>query len=333
MSSTTLSGPQKAALILVQLGTERAAPVLRSMSDEEVEELMLEVSRLDAVHDEVLKSVLTEFVAAASARIRGNRGGTSVARSLLEQGLGIDRADEIMARIENQGRPFEALRNADTRQLLTFLIDEHPQTIALVLAHLSPEQAATLLANLPVDLQGGVAHRIATMERPSPEVVRHVEKVLQSKLAALEEGPGEATAGGVQPLVNILNRADPTSSQVLLTQLEQNDPDLADEIRRRMFIFQDIVKLDDRAVQLVLREVDAKDLALALKGTGADVKQKVMSNLSERAAGNLAEEIDLLGPARLKDVEEARDNVVKVIRSLEESDQIVLTRGSDEFVE
>ena len=238
-----------------------------------------------------------------------------------------------MARIDSQGRPFEALRTADPRQLLTFLIDEHPQTISLVLAHLGPDQAASLLAELPVELQGDVAHRIAVMERPSPEVVRHVEDVLQNKLAGLAEGPGESIAGGVQPLVNILNRADPTSSQMLLTQLELTSPELADEVRRRMFIFQDIIKLDDRAVQLVMREVDAKDLALALKGTPAEVKDKVMSNLSERAAGNLAEEIDLLGPVRLKDVEEARDNVVKVIRALEESDQIVLTRGSDEFVE
>jgi len=331
--TSTLTGPQKAALILVQLGTERAAPVLRAMNDEEVEELMTEVSRLEAVHDEVLKSVLTEFVEAASARIRGNKGGFSVARALLEQGLGSERAEEIMARIDGAGRPFEALRDADPRQLLTFLIDEHPQTISLVLAHLGPEQAAALLAELPVELQGEVAHRIAVMERPSTEVVRHVEEALHNKLAGLAEGPGEAIAGGVQPLVNILNRADPTSSQMLLNQLEITNPELADEVRRRMFIFQDIIKLDDRAVQLVLREVDAKDLALALKGTAAEVKSKVMSNLSERAAGNLAEEIDLLGPVRLKDVEEARDNVVKVIRSLEESDQIVLTRGTDEFVE
>ncbi|MDQ1397849.1 MAG: flagellar motor switch protein FliG, partial [Acidimicrobiaceae bacterium] len=272
---TQLTGPQKAALILVQLGTERAAPVLRTMSDEEVEELMTEVSRLEAVHDEVLKSVLTEFVEAASARMRGNKGGMSVARALLEQGLGADRAEEIMARIDGHGRPFECLRTADPRQLLTFLIDEHPQTIALVLAHLVPEQAASLLAELPAELQGDVAHRIAVMERPSPEVVRHVEEVLERKLAALAEGPGESSAGGVQPLVNILNRSDPTSGQVILNQLELNNPDLADEIRRRMFVFQDIVKLDDRGVQLVLREVDAKDLAVALKGTAPEVKSKV----------------------------------------------------------
>src|SRR5438067_8752343 len=240
MSTNTLTGPQKAALILVQLGSERAAPVLRAMSEEEVEELMLEVARLDAVHDEVLKSVLTEFVEAASARIRGNRGGVSIARALLEQGLGHDRADEIMSRIDGHGRPFEALRTADARQLLTFLIDEHPQTIALVLAHLAPEQSASLLAELPVELQGAVAHRIAVMERPSPEVVRHVEEVLQRRLAALAEGPGESIAGGVQPLVNILNRSDPTSSQVLLTQLDQTNPELADEVRRRMFVFADI---------------------------------------------------------------------------------------------
>ena len=331
--AVALSGPQKAALLLVQLGKDRSAAILRSMQEPEIEELMTEVARLENVRSEVVQEVMTEFVQAIGERLRFGGGGLKVARDMLETGLGEARANDILSRIDAGGRPFEFLRTADPRQAMTFLANEHPQTVALVLAHLTAEHAASLLAWLPLDVQSDVAHRIAVMERPSPEVVRHVEQVLETKLAGLEEGPGESTAGGVQPLVNILNRADPTSSQVLLTQLEQTDPDLADEIRRRMFIFQDIVKLDDRAVQLVLREVDTKDLALALKGTGADVRQKVMGNLSERAAGNLAEEIDLLGPVRLKDVEEARDNVVKVIRSLEESDQIVLTRGSDEFVE
>ena len=206
--------------------------------------------------------------------------------------------------------------------------------LRLVLAHLSAEQAASLLSWLPLDVQSDVAHRIAVMERPSPDVVRNVEEVLANKLANYtEHSSGDTLAGGVVPLVNILNRSNPTTGMAILERLEQTDVDLADEVRRRMFVFEDIVTLDDRTVQLVLREVDTKHLAVALKGTANEVRQKVMGNLSERAAGNLAEEIDLLGPVRLRDVEEARDNVVKVIRALEEAGQIVVSRSADEFVE
>src|SRR4051812_48703298 len=330
---TTLTGPQKAALILLQLGRERSAPVLRQLNDDEIEELMSEVARLDAVHNDVMQDVLTEFVRIATTRMRGGKGGKGVARAMLEESLGAERAQEIFSRIESRGRPFEFLRDADQRQVLAFLTAEHPQTIALVLAHLSSDHAASLLASLPNELQGDVAHRIATMDRPSPDVVRHVEDVLEQRLAGLAEAPGDAVAGGVQPLVDILNRADAASGAAILESLEMTDPELADEIRRRMFVFQDIVKLDDRAVQLLLREIDTKDLAMALKGTTEPVRQKVLGNLSERAAGNLTEEISLLGPVRLRDVEDARDRIVKVIRSLEESDQIVVSRGSDEFVE
>jgi flagellar motor switch protein FliG len=334
MSTMELTGPQKAALLLVQLGKERSAPILRSMADSEVEELMVEVARIDNVRAEVVQQVMTEFVSSISNRMRYGGGGIRVAKDMLEMGLGAERAKDIMSRIDAGGRPFEFLRSADPRQVMTFLHDEHPQTIALVLAHLTAEHAASLLAWLPLETQSDVAHRIAVMERPSPEVVRQVEEALELRLSNVgEHTTGEAIAGGVLPLVNILNRSNPTVGQAILERLEQADVDLADEVRRRMFVFEDIITLDDRTVQLVLREVDTKDLAVALKGTGADVRQKVMGNLSERAAGNLAEEIDLLGPVRLRDVEEARDNVVKVIRALEEAGQIVLSRSGDEFVE
>src|SRR3954451_744822 len=331
--AATLTGTQKAALLLVQLGKERSAPILRSMQEAEVEELMYEVARIDNVRAEVVQQVMTEFVTAISERMKFGGGGIRVARDMLEMGLGAEKANDILSRIDAGGRPFEFLRSADPRQVMTFLADEHPQTVALVLAHLTAEHAASLLAWLPLEVQSDVAHRIAVMERPSPEVVRQVEDELEQKLSNLTEAPGDSLAGGVMPLVNILNRSNPTTGQAILERLEQTDVDLADEVRRRMFVFEDIITLDDRTVQLVLREVDTKDLAVALKGTGADVRQKVMGNLSERAAGNLAEEIDLLGPVRLRDVEEARDNVVKVIRSLEEAGQIVMTRGVDEFVD
>jgi flagellar motor switch protein FliG len=328
-----LSGPQKAALLLVQLGKDRSAAILRSMQEPEIEELMTEVARLDHVRAEVVQEVMTEFVQAIGERLRFGGGGLKVARDMLETGLGEIRANDILSRIDAGGRPFEFLRSSDPRQVMTFLANEHPQTVALVLAHLTAEHAASLLSWLPLDVQSDVAHRIAVMERPSPEVVRQVEEELEHKLSNLTEAPGDSLAGGVMPLVNILNRSNPTTGQAILERLEQTDVDLADEVRRRMFVFEDIVTLDDRTVQLVLREVDTKDLALALKGMGDDVRRKVMGNLSERAAGNLAEEIDLLGPARLRDVEAARDGVVKVIRALEEAGQIVLGRSADEFVE
>jgi flagellar motor switch protein FliG len=328
-----LSGPQKAALLLVQLGKDRSAAILRSMQEPEIEELMTEVARLENVRSEVVDQVMTEFVQAIGERLRFGGGGLKVARDMLEVGLGEARANDILSRIDAGGRPFEFLRTADPRQAMTFLANEHPQTVALVLAHLTAEHAASLLAWLPLEVQSDVAHRIAVMERPSPEVVRQVEEELERKLSNLTEAPGDSLAGGVMPLVNILNRSNPTTGQAILERLEQTDVDLADEVRRRMFVFEDIITLDDRTVQLVLREVDTKDLALALKGTGDEVRQKVMGNLSERAAGNLAEEIDLLGPARLRDVEEARDGVVKVIRALEEAGQIVLGRSADEFVD
>ena len=330
-----LTGPQKAALLLVQLGKERSAPILRSMQEAEIEELMVEVARIDNVRAEVVQQVMTEFVESLSERMKFGGGGIRVARDMLEMGLGEERANDILSRIDAGSRPFEFLRSADARQVMTFLSGEHPQTVALVLAHLPADQAASLLSWLPLDMQSDVAHRIATMERPSPEVVRNVEEVLAHKLSNFAEhaSGGDSLAGGVVPLVNILTRSNPTTGQAILERLEVADIDLAEEIRRRMFVFEDIITLDDRTVQLVLREVDTKHLAVALKGTASEVRQKVMRNLSERGAANLAEEIDLLGPVRLRDVEEARDNVVKVIRSLEEAGQIVLSRSGDEFVE
>src|SRR3954471_19863274 len=208
-----LTGPQKAALLLVQLGKERSAPILRSMAESEVEELMYEVARLDNVQAELVQQVMTEFVTAIGERMRFGGGGIRVARDMLEMGLGADKANDILSRIDAGGRPFEFLRSADPRQVMTFLADEHPQTVALVLAHLSAEHAASLLAWLPLEVQSDVAHRIAVMERPSPEVVRQVEEELEHKLANLTEAPGDSLAGGVMPLVNILNRSNPTTGQ------------------------------------------------------------------------------------------------------------------------
>jgi len=335
VTTTGLSGAQKAAVLLLQMGKERSAKVLRSMRESEVAEIMAEVARLRNVDSTRVADVLDEFKSMAEQKISFTSGGLELARSILEETLGEAHATDILERV-TQGRlelPFEFLHRADPRQVLSFIENEHPQTITLVLAHMPPERAALVLSGLPEDRQRTVAHRLATMDRTSPDVIEQVEQVLERRLSSVLQ-PSEMTAvGGVQSLVDILNRSDRGTERLILETFEQSDPELADEIRQRMFVFEDITQLDDRSVQLVLRQVDTKDLAMALKGVRADVRQLILRNMSERAAQNLVEEIDLLGPVRLKSVEEAQGGIVRVIRALEESGQLVLNRGADEFVE
>lgn len=331
-----LSGPQKAAIFLLQMGKDRAGKVLKEMRDHEVEELMTEIARLDGVDADTTDAVLDEFRDLASARRYFTQGGMDFAKEVLEASMGSGKSRDVMDRLTASlvEQPFEFLRRADPRQVLSFLTEEHPQTVALVLAHMRTDHAAMVLGGLPEQLQTEVAHRLATMERTSPEVIAQVEEVLERKLSSVLQSSDFTAAGGVQPLVDILNRSDRATERLILDGLETRDADLAEEVRGRMFVFEDITTLDDRSVQIVLREVDAKQLAVALKGVRDDVRQKIMRNMSTRAAANLGEEIDLLGPVRLKTVEEAQGDVVRVIRALEEAGQIVVTRGggTDEFV-
>jgi flagellar motor switch protein FliG len=334
LAPTELSGAQKAAVLLLQMGKERSAKVLRSMRESEVAEIMAEVARLRNVDSNRVAEVLEEFKGMAEQKISFTSGGLELARSILEETLGSDHASEILERV-TQGRlelPFEFLHRADPRQVLSFIENEHPQTITLVLAHMPPDRAALVLSGLPADHQRTVAHRLAVMDRTSPDVIEQVEQVLERRLSSVLQ-PSEMTAvGGVQSLVDILNRSDRGTERLILETLERDDPELADEVRQRMFVFEDITQLDDRSVQLVLRQVDMKDLAVALKGVRVDVRELILRNMSERAAQNLVEEIDLLGPVRLKSVEEAQGGIVRVIRALEESGQLVLNRSADEFV-
>ena len=330
-----LTGAQKAAVLLVQLGKEHSAKVLKSMRESEVEEVLAEIARLHEVNAEQVDAVLEEFHELASARRYYGKGGMAYAREVLEAALGKDKAEEVLARMEASlvEMPFEFLRRADARQVVSFLQDEHPQTVALVLAHMRAEQAAIVLSGLPEQLQADVAHRVAVMETTSPEVVRRVEGILERKLASVLQSTDVTVAGGLQPLVDIINHSDRATERLILEGLERRDPALAEEVRSQMFMFEDILTLDDRSVQLVLRQVDSKELATALKGVRQDVKDKIMANVSERAATNLADEIDMLGPVRLSTVEEAQAKVISTIRSLEESGQILLSRGDrDEFV-
>ncbi|MBO3084939.1 flagellar motor switch protein FliG [Cellulomonas fengjieae] len=331
---STLTGSQKAAMLLLQLGRDRAARVMAQLDVAEIEELTGEILRLERVDQGQADEVLEEFYA-ASVIGPGVGGGLGLAQHLLEASLGADQAAGVLERLQTSmaGKPFEFLQQADARQVVSLLSGEHPQAIALVLAHLRPEHASAILAGLEPDLQGEVAHRIAVMERASPDVVTVVAESLQRKASAVLQPRELAPVGGVQPLVEIINRADPTTEKLILEGLSSRDEALAEEVRSRMFVFGDIVLLEDRAMQLVLRQVETAALCVALKGVTTEVRETVLRNLSERARENLVEEIELLGPVRLSQVEDARAEIVQSIRRLEESGQIVIRRdGEDEYV-
>jgi len=332
LNEPPLSGLRKAAIFLVQLGRDKAARVMALLPEAMVEDLTGEIVRLRDVSNLDADSVITEAHGVLASASSSARGGLELARQLLAQSVGAERADEIMERLGATlaEMPFEGIRRADARQLLSFLADEHPQTIALVLAHLAPQQSAVVLSGLNQSLQANVAYRIASMEPASPDVIRLVERELERRMTTVL-GPQEvSTVGGVAPLVAIINRADRSTERMILEGLETVNKELAEIVRAQMFIFEDILTLDDKAIQLVLRNVESGDLALALKGVSPAVKDKITKNLSARAAENLVEEIELLGAVRLKQVEESQAKVVQEIRALEQSGQIVIMRGSDE---
>ena len=334
-AAAELGGLRKAAILLIQMGRDEAAKVLAHMRENEVEEITAEIVRLGSVETAIADDVLTEFHELATANKYAGQGGMDFARDLLEASLGRDRAAEIVTRLNTafMDVPFGFLSQADPRQVLSFLQDEHPQTIALVLAHIPAAQASQILSGLSPDLQSDVAHRIAVMDRTSPDIIRQVEATLERKLSSVLQPGDLSSVGGLEPLVEIINRADRATERLILEGLAGRNPELAEEIRSKMFMFEDITSLDDRSIQLVLRQVETNDLATALKGVREEVRQKVMRNLSERAAENLADEIEMLGPVRLRTVEESQAKIVQAIRTLEESGQIVIRRGDDdEFV-
>ncbi|BFU42122.1 flagellar motor switch protein FliG [Krasilnikovia sp. MM14-A1004] len=336
LTTTSMTGLRKAAILLVRMGTKHSSKVLATLRENEVEELSAEIAKLGKLEPEVVTDVIDEFYAMATTANAGV-GGLAYARDLLEASLGPERAALILDRLEASmtDMPFNFLSHADPRQLLSYVQYEHPQTIALVLAHIPSALASSILSGLAPEVQSDVAHRIAVMDRTSPDVIRQVEMALQRKLSTVLQPDQLSTVGGVQPLVDIINRADRTTERLILEALEERNPEIAEEIRRRMFMFEDITMLDDRAVQLVLRQVEPNDLATALKGVNDLVKNKVTGNLSERGRENLLEEMDLLGPVKLRMVEESQQKIVSVIRSLEDSGQIEIQRGgeADELVD
>ncbi|HLT84435.1 MAG TPA: flagellar motor switch protein FliG [Phototrophicaceae bacterium] len=332
-----LTSPQKAAVVLLQLGHERATKVLALLDEQEVEEISAEIARMETVPTAIADQVLVEFYDQANggAPVAGH-GGLEYAQRLLEDSLGVERASLVMGRLTTllAGQPFDFLQQAEARQVLSLINGEHPQTMAVVLAHLRPERASAIMAGLPPAERADVAMRIGTMEQASPEAVSTIADSLQRRAGhVLTAGETTTAVGGIQPLVEILNRADPSTEKQILEELGQRDEALAEQVRSLMFTFEDVIHLDDRAVQLVLRQTDTSGLALALKGTSPELTEKIKRNLSERARLDLVDEMEIAGAVRLSEVHDARGAIVKVIRALEESGQIVVRRdGEDEYV-
>ncbi|KQQ39753.1 flagellar motor switch protein FliG [Nocardioides sp. Leaf307] len=329
-------GARKAAVLLVQMGKTRAATVLSHLEEHEVEAITAEIARLDSISAAESEAVLVEFRDTMTAREHISRGGLAFAQQVLEQSMGSERAAQIIERLHAAAvqMPFQFLHQADPAQLRSFIVDEHPQVIALVLAHMTADKASLLLSGLPPEQQAQVAHRIAVMDRTSPDIVRAVEATLERKLSSMLQPTDMSRVGGLDPLVNIINASDRSTERQIVEGLEVLDAALADEVKSRMFMFEDVVHLDDRSVQQVLRQVDTAQLALALKGVADAVRDKITRNLSSRAAEGLVEEIELLGPVRLTQVEEAQQGVIRTIRQLEERGEIMVRRGGDiEFVD
>jgi flagellar motor switch protein FliG len=300
--------------------------VLGAFSDEEVDQMTLDLSSLGTVDANIKAAVLDEFYEMAVAKRFVAQGGIDFAKNLLEKSFGSERAFDILNRLQSslQEVPFQFLKRADPSQVCSFIQDEHPQTISLILAHMNPAISSIILSSLPQDVQSDVVIRIATMDRTAPEIVREVERVLERKMASVFS-QGFTFAGGVKDVAEILNMIERSTEKTIMADLEERDPELADEIARLMFTFDDIVFVDDSGIQKTLREVESKDLALALKASNDEVANKVYKNMSERAREMIKEEIEFMGPVRMKNVEEAQQKIVAVIRRLEESGDVVIS--------
>ncbi|NLY52513.1 MAG: flagellar motor switch protein FliG [Firmicutes bacterium] len=333
MNFSELTGKQKAAILMITLGPDISAKVFRHLREDEIEDLTLEIAALPKVEPEFKDMVLSEFYDLCLASEYISQGGIEYAKEILEKALGPERAHEVISRLTAslQVRPFDFARKADPGQLLNFIQNEHPQTIALIMAYLNPEQAGLILSALPAERQADIARRLATLDRTSPDVLREIEGTLERKLSTFMIQDFTA-AGGIEATVEVLNRVDRVTERTIMETLEEEDPELADEIRKRMFMFEDIVKLDDRAIQQVIREVDTRDWALALKTASEEVANRSFKNMSKRAGDMLREDIEYMGPVRLRDVEEAQQRIVSTIRRLEETGEIIIARGGEDEI-
>jgi flagellar motor switch protein FliG len=326
-----LTNRQKSAILMVALGQETAVKLFQHMTQDEVEMLTVEIAKMGRVTAEIREAVVEEFHELCIAQEFIAEGGIDAAKDLLISAFGAAKADSIVGRVLQalQVMPFDFLKRADASQLITFIQNEHPQTIALILAYLQPSQSAAILSGLPQDLRAEVARRIATLDKTPPEIIRDVEQVLQKKLSSIV-ATDFSHAGGVKSLVDVLNWVDRSTEKTILESLSENSPEIAEEVKKMMFVFEDIILLDDRAIQQVLKEVDTRELSLALKGTNENTQARIFKNMSERAVTMMKEEMEFMGPVRLRAVEEAQQRIVNIIRKLEEAGEIIVARGGGE---
>ena len=333
-SNNEISGITKSAVLLISLGPEKSSKIFKHLKEEEIEQLTLEIANTRSVSPQLKEQILNEFYEVCLAQQYIAEGGIGYARDLLEKALGEEKPKDVIGRLTAslQVRPFEFIRKTDPGQLLNFIQDEHPQTIALILSYLPSSQASMIVSSLPLEKQADVAKRIAKMDRTSPDVIKEVERVLERKLASLVN-QDYTIVGGVDAIVDILNNVDRGTERHIMENLEIDEPELADEIRKKMFVFEDILALDDRTIQRVLRDVQNDDLAIALKGANEEVQNTIFNNLSKRLSAMIREDMDFMGPVRMKDVEEAQQKIVNIIRKLEDTGEIVIARGGgDELI-
>ena len=333
-SVESIPGPKKAAIVMVALGTKASSEIFKNLDEHEVEQLTTEIARLDNISAEMREAILEEFHTLAMAHQFISQGGVEYAREILEKAVGPRKAKEILEKVQQSIRTtgFNLLENVDPKQLVNFIQKEHPQTIALLLAHMEPNNAAPIISALPQELQVDVATRIATMESISPDTLDQVEEVLIDQVKALFGGD-VSEIGGVKAVAEMLNSVDRGAEKNILGNLERENPELATEIKNLMFVFEDVMLLDDRSMQRVLKEVDTKELAMALKGASEELQDKFFRNMSSRAAEMIKEDMEFMGPIRLKDVEEVQQRIVDVIRRLEEDGEIIISgRGGEEDI-
>lgn len=333
MAKNEFSGKEKVAILLIALGPQKSSEVFKHFNEEEIEELTLQIANMRMVSPDEKKQVIEEFYQICLAQEYISEGGINYAKDVLERALGSDKAHNILNKLTSSlhVRPFEFIRKADPNQLLNYIQNEHPQTIALILSYLSAAQSAQILSSLPLEKQADVTRRIAVMDRTSPEVVKEIESVLESKFSNIL-AQDFTTTGGVQAVVDILNSVDRGTEKHIMEDLDTKDAELSEEIRRRMFVFEDIIALDNRSIQRIIREIDNSQWAIALKGASEEVKDLIFTNMSKRLVEMIKEDIEFMGPVRIRDIEDAQQNIVNVIRKLEEDGEIITPRGGDEVV-
>ena len=333
MVKEQFSSKQKAAMLLIALGPEKSASVFKYLKEEEIEQLTLEIASIKAVSPKVKEEILQEFYEMCLAQEYIAEGGIGYARQLLEKALGSDKAIEVINKltVSLQVRPFEFARKTEATQLVNFIQNEHPQTIALILSYLKPSQSAEIIRALPAEMQADTARRIALMDRASPDVISQIEREFEKRLSTLVS-EDYTSIGGIDSIVEIINQVDRTTEKNIMENLEIEDPELAEIIKKRMFVFEDITTLDPKSIQRVLREVDNHQLAIALKGAGEGVKEVIMANISKRLAAMIEEDLEYMGPKRVKEVEDAQQKIVNIIRKLEDAGEIVISRGAGDEV-